>query len=248
MRVHASNFRTVGFTQEVAIGELCMLARRHDKLVIDDLGSGVLADSTDAETAALLADEPGARASIEAGADVVCFSGDKLLGGPQAGIVAGSATAVGRMRTHPLARAVRIDKLSLAALESTLRIHRDPARAMGELPVLRMLRAPEDELAARASRLRDRIARAVGDCAGVTIERAGGRVGGGALPLLELEGPVVSVRPRGQNVDDVQRDLRRHSPPVVARVRDGALLLDPRTMTDAEAEVAAAAVAVVLRP
>jgi L-seryl-tRNA(Ser) seleniumtransferase len=238
MRVHASNFRTVGFTEEVAIEEMCSLAREHDLLVIDDLGSGVLTE---------LADEPDARTSIRAGADVVCFSGDKLLGGPQAGIVAGRAAAVERMRSHPVARAVRIDKLSLAALDATLRLHRDPARAARELPVLRMLSASEQELSDRAERLRERLARMVGRSAETAIARATGRVGGGALPLLELEGPVVSVTPSERAVADLQDALRRNDPPVIARVKDGALLLDPRTMSDAEADIAAAAIAVALQ-
>jgi L-seryl-tRNA(Ser) seleniumtransferase len=248
MRVHASNFRSVGFTEEVGIEELCSLAREHDLLVIDDLGSGVLARDGDAAMTALLADEPDARASVAAGADVVCFSGDKLLGGPQAGIVAGRADAVERMRSHPVARAVRIDKFSLAALEATLRLHRDPARAARELPVLRMLAAPEQELSGRADRLRQRLAEMVGESAHVEVVRSSGRVGGGALPLLELEGPVVGVKPSALGVEELQEALRRHEPPVVTRVKDDAVLLDPRTMSDAEADIAAVAIAVALRP
>ena len=136
MRVHASNFRTVGFTQEAPLAELVALGRARGVAVIDDLGSGVLSRRGDA-LADVLRDEPAARESIRAGADVVCFSGDKLLGGPQSGIVAGRRGAVEAMRAHPLARAVRIDKLSLAALEATLALHRDEERSARDVPVLR---------------------------------------------------------------------------------------------------------------
>jgi L-seryl-tRNA(Ser) seleniumtransferase len=242
MRVHSSNFRTVGFTQEVSIEELCAIARERDLRVIDDLGSGVLAEP---QTVAALSDEPSAHRSLEAGADVACFSGDKLLGGPQAGLIAGGREPVELLRSHPMARALRIDKLSLAALEATLRLHLDPGRAVDELPVLRMLSAPEGELADRAERLRDSLAGTVAGLAEVAVSRASGRVGGGALPLLELEGPVVSVR--APALDQLQAQLRRHDPPVIARLHEQALLLDPRTMSDEEAEVAAAALAAALR-
>ncbi|MGH3139153.1 MAG: L-seryl-tRNA(Sec) selenium transferase, partial [Gaiellales bacterium] len=136
LRVHQSNFRMVGFTGAPSLGELAALAAEHRIPVIDDLGSGQLMDLPD------LADEPTARSSIEAGATVVCFSGDKLLGGPQAGVILGTAEVVARIRRHPLARAVRIDKLSLAALEATLELYRDPARALREVPVLRAVAEP----------------------------------------------------------------------------------------------------------
>jgi L-seryl-tRNA(Ser) seleniumtransferase len=268
MRVHTSNFRMLGFTEEVAIEDLCELARRRDVVVIDDLGSGVLSPpARDAEAkgaggsedagsttsaarlarlAEVVSDEPSATRSIAAGADVVCFSGDKLLGGPQAGLVAGRRGAVERMRSHPLARALRIDKLSLAALEATLRLHRDPERAALQIPVLRMLSAPEEELALRASRLREAVVSAVGERAEVEVVRASGRVGGGALPLLELEGPVVSVRPRSGGLERLAGALRASERPVLARLREGALLLDPRTMSEEEVDVAATQLAAAL--
>jgi L-seryl-tRNA(Ser) seleniumtransferase len=256
MRVHASNFRVLGFTEDVGIDQLCELGRRSGVFVIDDLGSGVLAGSAHgnesrAEPALerlgpVLRDEPSARASIDAGADVVCFSGDKLLGGPQAGIVAGSRGALDRMTSHPLARALRIDKLSLAALEVTLHLHRDPAAAAPELPVLRMLTATEHELGRRASSLREAITAAVGERAEVEVVRVSGKAGGGALPLLDLEGPAVRVR-TADDPEALEASLRSHDPPVVARVRDDAVILDPRTMTDEDARVAAAAVASALR-
>ncbi len=242
MRVHSSNFRIVGFTEDVSIAALCELARSRGLAMIDDLGSGVLAAPEHELLSSLVADEPSARRSLDAGADVVCFSGDKLLGGPQAGLIAGRRQAIDRLRTHPLARALRIDKLSLAALEVTLDVYRDPAGAVGELPVLRMLVAPEQELEARALRLRDAIESDGEISARVEIVRASGRVGGGALPLLELEGPVVSIVPLALGLEELLAKLRASDPPVVARAHDGVLLLDPRTMPDQECALAAAAV------
>jgi L-seryl-tRNA(Ser) seleniumtransferase len=248
MRVHTSNFRTVGFTEEVAIAPLCELARRHRLPVIDDLGSGLLDRSLlDRKLAGLLSDEPPARQSLAAGADVVCFSGDKLLGGPQAGLIAGRKETIDRLRSHPLARAVRIDKLSLAALEATLRIHRDPERALRQLPVWRMLSAPEEELARRAARLRDAITASANGRAELEVVRASGCVGGGALPLLELEGPVLAVTPASGGLEQLQARLRAQRPPIIARVREGALLLDPRTVSDDEIAVAAAGLVAALR-
>lgn len=234
LRVHPSNFRTVGFVEETPIEELCELGRRAGLPVIDDAGSGALVEGI-----AELADEPSVRASVAAGCAVVCFSGDKLLGGPQAGLMAGTAAALEHCRRHPLARALRIDKLSLAALEATLRLLRAPDAAGGELPVLRMLRAGEDELEGRAQQMR-----AILTGAGVTTEvrRGSARVGGGTLPLTELEGPVCAVSPRDVDVDDLAARLRAREPPVIARVAEGWLLLDPRTLDDEAAELAAGAV------
>jgi L-seryl-tRNA(Ser) seleniumtransferase len=186
-----------------------------------------------------LADEPPVRRSVAAGCAVVCFSGDKLLGGPQAGLMVGRREAIEACRKHPLARALRIDKLSLAALEATLRLYRDPATALREVPVLRMLVASDDELAARAESIRARLADAGIDA---RVMRAPARVGGGALPLLDLEGPVCAVDPGALSADELTRRMRAGDPPVIARVRDGWLILDPRTLDDAGAEAAVGSV------
>jgi L-seryl-tRNA(Ser) seleniumtransferase len=219
LRAHPSNFRTLGFTEAVEIEVLCELGVP----VIDDVGSGVLADEPE-----LLSEEPSVRRSLRAGAAVVCFSGDKLLGGPQAGVMVGARDAIEACRRHPLARAVRIDKLSLAALGATLALYRDPDLARAELPVMRMLEATPDELDARARRLAE-------GCGGEVVA-ATAKVGGGALPLLELPGPAVAV-----DVGLVE-PLRAGDPPIVGRVADGRLLLDVRTLTDEEADLVAAAV------
>ena len=222
LRAHPSNFRMVGFVEEVTIEALCGLGPP----VIDDVGSGVLA-----EDLAVLADEPAVRRSVAAGATVVAFSGDKLLGGPQAGILVGRRDALEICRSHPLARALRIDKLSLAALEATLALYRDPATARREIPVLAMLEVSNDELAARAHILAE-------ETGGRVID-AIARVGGGALPLLELSGPAVALDPGPGGVDALAAALRTGDPALVGRVHAGELLLDPRTLTDEEARWAA---------
>ena len=234
LRAHQSNFRTVGFVEEVEIEALCELAAGAGVPVIDDLGSGALA-----ERVPELAEEPPVRRSVTAGCAVSCFSGDKLLGGPQGGVMVGTAAAIDRCRSHPLARALRIDKLSLAALEATLLLYRDPATAAREIPVLRMLTAGDAELRARAGAMRDRIAAARIEA---RVIDATAKVGGGALPLLELEGPVCAVDPAPLGLDELARRLRGSDPPVIARAREGWLLLDPRTLDDEEAGLAAAAV------
>jgi L-seryl-tRNA(Ser) seleniumtransferase len=222
LRAHPSNFRTVGFVAAVEIEELCDLGVP----VIDDVGSGVLADNIE-----LLADEPPVRRSVRAGAALTAFSGDKLLGGPQAGLLVGTRAAVEVCRRHPLARAVRIDKLSLAALEATLALYRDPAAARRALPVLAMLEADDATLSRRAHEL----AQAIGG----TVVASTARVGGGALPLLELLGPAVAIEPGPAGADAFAAALRAGDPPLVGRIQEGRLLLDPRTLTDEEAEVAA---------
>jgi L-seryl-tRNA(Ser) seleniumtransferase len=223
LRVHPSNFRQLGFVEEVEIEALCELGVP----VIDDVGSGVLAEGL-----SMLAEEPEVRRSVAAGAALVCFSGDKLLGGPQAGLMVGRADAVAAARAHPLARALRLDKLSLAALEATLRLYRDPERARSEIPVLAMLGMPESQLSERAWGL----AAAVGG----KVVPGVARVGGGALPLLELPGPVVALD--APSPQELAARLRAGHPPVVARIEGGQVLLDPRTLAEDELEPAASAV------
>jgi L-seryl-tRNA(Ser) seleniumtransferase len=240
LRVHPSNFRTVGFVEEVEIEDLGELGRRAAVPVIDDAGSGALIDEVVA-----LGDEPDVRRSGAAGCALVCFSGDKLLGGPQAGLMAGTSAAVARCRRHPLARALRIDKLSLAALEATLRLLRDPTAAARELPVLRMLHASVEELDARAGRIR---AALVAEGIDASVERAAARVGGGALPLRELEGPVCVVAPPAAvGADELAARLRGADPPAIGRIAEDRLVLDPRTLDDEGADRAAMAVVAALR-
>ncbi|MEA2179049.1 MAG: L-seryl-tRNA(Ser) seleniumtransferase [Solirubrobacteraceae bacterium] len=226
LRVHPSNFRTMGFVEDVGIEDLCTLGVP----VIDDIGSGVLAEGPDA-----LDDEPAVRRSIAAGAAVVCFSGDKLLGGPQAGLLVGTAEAVERCRRHPLARALRVGRLPLAALSATLALYRDPERALREIPVLAMLTAGEQALGQRAERL----ARATG---GEVVE-ATGRVGGGTLPLLELRGPAVALPSTPGGPERLAAALREGDPPLLARIVHDRVLVDPRTLEAEDLEAAAGAIA-----
>jgi L-seryl-tRNA(Ser) seleniumtransferase len=219
LRVHQSNFRLVGFAEQPATAELATLAARHNLPFVDDLGSGALVP---------LPDEPTARDALSAGADLVCFSGDKLLGGPQAGIVAGRAGLVEQLMRHPLQRALRADKLTLAALEGTLRLYLEPERALREVPVLRMVAEPVEDVRRRAERL--------AALSGGAVEETVARVGGGALPLTELPSFACAVE------EELAAPLRLGEPPVVAVVRDGRTLLDCRTLAAAEIEEAAAAV------
>jgi L-seryl-tRNA(Ser) seleniumtransferase len=220
LRVHQSNFRIVGFAEQPPLRELARLAERTGLVLVDDLGSGALGE---------IEDEPSARESLAAGSQLVCFSGDKLLGGPQAGIVVGRAELVERLRRHPLQRALRADKLTLAALEGTLALYRDPERALAEIPVLRMLAEPAEAVRQRAEHL--------AALTGGTVEATAARVGGGALPLAELESFACALE------EELGGPLRSTPTPVVGIVRDGKLLLDCRTLSDAEVEEAAAAVA-----
>jgi L-seryl-tRNA(Ser) seleniumtransferase len=218
LRVHQSNFRMVGFTARAQLDELSGLAAARGIPLVDDLGSGALLDLPQ------LLDEPTARSSVEAGAGLVCFSGDKLLGGPQAGIVVGQAEQVARVKRHPLARAMRIDKLSLAALEATLELYRDPAQALAEIPVLAAAAEPVEAVRRRAERLAARL--------GGELTETRARVGGGALPLLELESFACAL----DGGDELAQRLRTGNPPVIARVQEGRVLLDCRTLSDAQCD------------
>jgi L-seryl-tRNA(Ser) seleniumtransferase len=215
LRVHQSNFRIVGFAEQPALKDLARLADRRGLVLVDDLGSGVLDE---------LGDEPTVRGSLEAGAHLVTFSGDKLLGGPQAGIVVGRADLVERLRRHPLQRAVRADKLSLAALEGTLAAY----RRREETPVMRMLQEPAEAVRARAERLTA--------ATGGQVEETVARAGGGALPLAEIPSYACALE------EELAAPLRSAEPPVVGIVRDGVLLLDCRTISDDEVDEVAEAV------
>lgn len=223
LRVHRSNFEIVGFTEQPTLAELAPLAAEHGLALVDDLGSGALEE---------IHDEPTVRGSLRAGAGIVCCSGDKLLGGPQAGLLFGGAAAVERCRRHPLARALRLDKLQTAALEATLRVHRDAGPQA--LPALAMIEASEEDLERRAHAM----ATMIGEAA--EVRRDAGAPGGGALAALELEGPVCSVDPGPAGADALAARLREAEVPVIARIADGRLLLDPRTMSDEDAARACA--------
>ena len=219
VKVHRSNFALEGFVAEAAVAELAALGAERAVPVIHDFGSGLLLPLE----AWGLRGEPTLRDAVAAGPSVVLASGDKLLGGPQCGLVLGRADMVSRMRRNPLARALRVDKLTLAALEATLALYRDPERAVRDVPALAMLTAPATDVARRAGMLADRLTSA--GVGGVGVADTVATVGGGAFPTARIPSSAVRV---GARAVDAERALRHGTVPVIGRLADGALLLDPR--------------------
>ena len=250
LKVHQSNYRIVGFTGAVPAEALAALVRNHDgaPAVVEDLGSGTLVDLRRFG----LPYEPTVGDRLAAGIDLVTFSGDKLLGGPQAGVIVGCRDLVDRLRRHPLLRALRVDKMTLAALAATLRLHLDPERLVRAVPVLRMLAQDEAALRARAVRLRDETAAAApGLAAHLRLDEGVSYAGGGSLPGTEIATVLIALSPPdGLSVDEIARRLRTSEPAVVGRIEAGCLLLDMRTVADDEVpEIARAlAAAVVTAP
>ena len=233
MKVHASNFQVIGFTESVELKDLAAIARQHQLLLLHDLGSGALL-----ETAAYgLAEEPRIQDSLASGADLVACSADKLLGGPQAGLVLGRAALVDRVMKHPLARAVRVDKMTLAALIATLDLYL--TQSLAGLPIWDMLGASAESMAARArawqNRLRER-------GAAVDVVAAESTVGGGSLPGERLPTTALAITPRRRGATDLLRRLREHEPPVIGRIVEERVLLDPRTVLPGEDDVIVEAV------
>jgi L-seryl-tRNA(Ser) seleniumtransferase len=229
LKVHRSNFQLMGFTADVEAASLVALARQRGLPVMEDLGSGALIDLS----VFGLRREPLAADAIRAGVDVVTFSGDKLLGGPQAGILVGRRELLARFRRNPLARTVRIDKLCLAALEATLRLAREPDRARQEIPVLRMLSLPAAAVGARAEILAAAL-RAVVPGVHCMVEDGSSEVGGGALPLQALPTRVLTLEPGRAGAGALEARLRTGQPPVLVRVQDERVLLDLRTVAPDE--------------
>jgi L-seryl-tRNA(Ser) seleniumtransferase len=227
MRIHTSNFKLTGFVHETSLRDMAEVAHAHNLAVLDDLGSGTLLPTAPYG----LAPEPTVQESVAAGADLVTFSGDKLLGGPQAGLIVGRAALIATLRSHPLARALRVDKTTLAALEATLLAYLS-GRAISDIPVWRMIAAAPEALRARA----ERIATAIG---GATVQECASAVGGGALPGETLPSFAVAL---GGTPDELARQLRQGTPPVIGRIADGRLLLDVRTVLEEQEPALIAAV------
>ena len=221
LKVHRSNFRITGFTEEASLAELAGLAARHGIPLVHDLGSGLMIEASEVG----LTVEPRPHDSLAAGADLVTFSADKLLGGPQAGILLGRAVLIVAMRQNPLCRALRVDKVTLAGLEATLRLYRDPARARAEIPTLRMLAASEQDLAERAERLASSLSAEGVRC---RVVEAASAVGGGTFPEVELPSRAVEIS--GPSATELARALRDGDPPVIGRILDDRLVLDLRTV------------------
>jgi L-seryl-tRNA(Ser) seleniumtransferase len=226
LKVHPSNFRLLGFTQEVSLAELVALGRSYGLLVVEDLGSGCLLDLSRYG----LEKEPTVQETVKAGADLVLFSGDKLLGGPQAGLALGNKEVVARLRQNPLARALRPDKLTLAALEATVRLYLEEPRAVAALPTLRMLTRPVKELERQARTLARSIRRRWGEALQVEVRASEGRVGGGALPQTALPSRALALSLPPMAPHELEKRLRQAQPPIIGRVEYGALLLDLRTV------------------
>ncbi len=227
LRVHRSNFQIVGFTEQPTLAELVALAHQRGLPVMEDLGSGAFFDLT---TVAITG-EPGVRASLDAGADVVTYSGDKLLGGPQAGILSGKPDVIARMRSNPLFRALRVDKLTYAALEATLLAY--VREDLDAIPALRMMRLPVEDIGARAERIR----RELPHDFSATIVDGESVIGGGAAPGATLKTRLLMLSPEGLSAEDLQSWLRHADPPIIARVEEDRVAIDLRTVAPEQDEV-----------
>jgi L-seryl-tRNA(Ser) seleniumtransferase len=230
LRVHHSNYRIVGFAEEPGIEELAALGRARGVPVVDDLGSGALVDLSPYG----LAPEPMVQASVRAGADVVCFSGDKLIGGPQCGLIVGQAAWIQKIKKNPLARAFRCGKLSIAALEATLRLFLAPEKLAERHPIYRMLALTPDDLGRRAKKLAAALRRSLPASVALSVEDGASQVGSGAVPVETLPTKVLSVRSPALSAEDLARRLRLLAPPIYARIHKDAVLFDFRTIQPGE--------------
>jgi L-seryl-tRNA(Ser) seleniumtransferase len=234
MKIHTSNFRVVGFTKEVSLDELVLLGRKHGLPVATDLGSGCFIDLAQFG----LHGETTVQAAMQTGADLVSFSGDKLLGGPQAGILIGSRELIQRCRENPITRALRVDKMTLAALEATLRLYRDERRAIETIPTLRMIALSAEELNTRAAELASSIQRADPKARlRVEVRSSFSQVGGGSFPAQDLPTFVVTVQSDALTLNQIERFLRENDPPIIGRIEADLFIMDLRTVTPGETEI-----------
>ena len=230
LKVHCSNFAVLGFTREVSAEEMVALGAAAGVPVLADMGSGNLVDLT----GRLPCSEPTVQDFVRAGVDVITFSGDKLLGGPQAGIIVGKKKFIEAMKKHQLLRALRMDKLTLASLEATLGLYRDERVALSEVPTLRMLTATLPELTARARKLAGQLRRRTPEAVSFRLTEGFSQAGGGTLPLLNLPTMLVEVAVSGLSPNDIESRLRGMEIPVIGRISKNAFLLDPRTIQDGD--------------
>ena len=243
LRVHHSNYRIVGFAEEPGIEELAALGRSRGVPVVDDLGSGALVDLATYG----LASEPLVRTSVQAGADVVCFSGDKLIGGPQCGIIVGKSAWIRKIKKNPLARAFRCGKLSLAALEATLKLFLAPEKLTERHPIYRMLSLTPDDLGRRAKKLAASLRKSLSPDVAISVEDGESQVGSGAVPVETLPSKVLAVQAPGISAEDLARKLRLLTPPIFARIHKDAVLFDFRTIQPTEDAVVERALCEVLK-
>jgi L-seryl-tRNA(Ser) seleniumtransferase len=233
LKVHKSNYSVIGFSAEVSLKDLVALGRKHQIPVMEDLGSGTFIDFSRYG----LLKEPTVQESVSAGVDIITFSGDKLLGGPQAGLVVGKKTCIDRIKKNPITRALRIDKLTLAALESTLRLYRDEETAVQSIPTLRMMLQPIASLEENARRLKKMLKNT--GCSRLTVASLDivSRPGGGTLPLLELPSKGLGITVDGLSANAIEKSLRLSSPPIIGRIEDDMYVMDMRTLQDDELEI-----------
>ncbi len=236
MKVHKSNYDIVGFTEEASLEELVELGRKYDLPVIYDMGNGLMLDMSEYGL-----DEPNVPASLATGIDVMLFSGDKLLGGPQGGIIVGGEKYIKAMKKHPLARAIRVDKMTFAAMEETLKKYRDAKVALRDIPVLNMISSSKDELLSKAERLAERIKSECGEALKLELVEVEDQIGGGSAPSVRLPGWAVAVTSDEITTKGLERRLRKYELPVIARIQYDQLLLCVRTIAEDElADVARA--------
>ncbi|KPJ78618.1 MAG: L-seryl-tRNA(Sec) selenium transferase [Deltaproteobacteria bacterium SG8_13] len=230
LKVHKSNYSIVGFTREVTLQELVALGAIRGIPVMEDLGSGTFIDFSRYG----LAKEPTVQDSLASGLDVVTFSGDKLLGGTQAGFILGKPEIMDRIKQNPITRALRIDKLTLAALETTLRLYRDEKRAVAAIPTLRMITEPVQAIEKKALRLKAMLEKIDTDRMQIDLVRQTSKAGGGSLPLLELPSRGLAITITGMSANRIESFLRRYTPPIIARIKEDRIIVDPRTIQEDE--------------
>ncbi len=230
LKVHMSNYKIVGFTKEVSPAELSGLGKKHKLPVMWDLGSGSFFDLSSYGAG----DEPTVRQAVESGIDVVTFSGDKLLGGPQAGMIVGKKSLLDPIRSNPLARALRIDKLTLAALDATLRQYFDPEKAAREIPTVWMLTQPLSEIERKARLMADAIGSLGNKDLSITLQDDKSQSGGGALPMGNFPTRTVCIRHKRMSANEIESSLRLNKPHIIARIKEGLVIFDPRTLNDEE--------------
>lgn len=233
LKVHTSNYKIEGFTASVTLKDLVALGKEKNIPVMEDLGSGTLIDFGPYGIPA----EPLVSDRVKAGADIVTFSGDKLLGGPQAGIIVGKKEAIDRIKANPMTRALRIDKMTLAALESTLKLYRDEKKAVREIPTLRMLAMSYDTVSRKAQALYSALEKAVGSAAELALADMESRPGGGSYPNLKLPTRCVTVKPSTLSVAALEKRMRGATPPVMGRIEDDRYIIDPRTIQPGQEEI-----------
>ena len=228
LKVHRSNYSVVGFTAEVSLKELVELGTRHATPVMEDLGSGTFIDFSKYG----LVKEPTVHESVAVGADIVTFSGDKLLGGPQAGIIVGKKPIIDSVKQNPLARALRIDKMTLAALETVLRLYRDENKAVRLIPTLRMLTMDRDEIVKKAFDLAQSLKQIDEHRLVIDLIDLSSKAGGGSLPLLDLPSKCLRIKITGLSANKLEKNMRKNAPPIIGRIEDDGFVIDPRTLLD----------------